>query len=68
MAKARMYFPFFPFKVKCGAEALEIADRQKAHGMIVALKGVIELFKAVKCEEIFTAKFLPFRSYTITGR
>jgi hypothetical protein len=31
MATWRMYFPFFTCEVKCGAAALDIADRQNAH-------------------------------------
>ena len=30
MATSRMYFPFFTCEVKCGASALDIADRQNA--------------------------------------
>ncbi|EOA81597.1 uncharacterized protein SETTUDRAFT_174275 [Exserohilum turcica Et28A] len=42
-----MYFPFLTSEVKCGASALDIADRQNAHSQTVALRGLIELFRLV---------------------
>lgn len=51
MATTRMFFPFLTCEVKCGAAALDVADRQNAHSMTVAVKGVVELFKAVKREK-----------------
>jgi hypothetical protein len=42
-----MYFPFLTSEVKCGASALDIADRQNAHSQTVALRGLIELFQLV---------------------
>ncbi|KAF1950392.1 hypothetical protein CC80DRAFT_519990 [Byssothecium circinans] len=42
-----MYFPFLTCQVKCGAAALNIADRQNAHSMTLAARGVIELFKLI---------------------
>ncbi|RMZ87471.1 hypothetical protein DV736_g5300, partial [Chaetothyriales sp. CBS 134916] len=32
-----MYFPFFSSEVKCGAAALDVADRQNAHSMTLAV-------------------------------
>jgi hypothetical protein len=42
-----MYFPFLTSEVKCGASALDIADRQNAHSQTVALRGLVELFRIV---------------------
>lgn len=55
-----MYFPFFTCEVKCGAAALDVADRQNAHSMTVAVKGVFELFRAVKREKEVDRKILAF--------
>ncbi|KAK9360701.1 hypothetical protein V1504DRAFT_468987 [Lipomyces starkeyi] len=43
-----MYFPFLTCEVKCGAAALDVADRQNAHSMTIAVRAVAELFRAVK--------------------
>jgi hypothetical protein len=37
--------------VKCGASALDIADRQNAHSQTVALRNLIELFRLVGRED-----------------
>lgn len=42
-----MLFPFLACEVKCGREALDVADNQNAHSMTIALRGVVELFQAV---------------------
>lgn len=46
-----MYFPFLTCEVKCGATGLDIADRQNAHSMTLAVRGIVELFKLVKREK-----------------
>jgi hypothetical protein len=51
MATYYMYFPFLTCEVKCGAAALDIADRQNAHSMTLAVRGIVELFRAVKRED-----------------
>ncbi|KAK1807198.1 hypothetical protein LTR12_018459, partial [Friedmanniomyces endolithicus] len=48
MATYYMYFPFLTCEVKCGAAVLDIADRQNAHNMTVAVRAVVELFRVVK--------------------
>ncbi|KAK4031685.1 hypothetical protein C8A01DRAFT_41869, partial [Parachaetomium inaequale] len=48
MATYYMYFPLLACEVKCGAAALEIADRQNAYSMTLAVRGIVELFRAVK--------------------
>lgn len=51
VANYRMYFPFLMCEVKCGAAALDIADRQDAHSMTLAVRAVVELFRLVKREK-----------------
>ncbi|KAL8642309.1 MAG: hypothetical protein Q9228_000987 [Teloschistes exilis] len=48
LATPRMYFPFLTCEIKCGNEALDIADRQNAHSMTVAGRAVVLLFSLVK--------------------
>jgi hypothetical protein len=42
MATYYMYFPFLACEVKCGAAALDVADRQNAHSMTLAARGIVE--------------------------
>jgi hypothetical protein len=51
MATYYMYFPFLTCEVKCGAAALDVADRQNSHSMTLAVRGVVELFRLVKREK-----------------
>ncbi|KAK1810048.1 hypothetical protein LTR12_015596 [Friedmanniomyces endolithicus] len=60
MATWYMYFPFFTCEVKCGAAALDIADRQNAHSMAIAARAVVELFRAVKREKELHRAILAF--------
>lgn len=60
MATTRMYFPFLTCEVKCGAAALDVADRQNAHSMTVAVRALVELFKSVKREEELDREILAF--------
>ena len=60
VATYRMYFPFFTCEVKCGASALDIADRQNAHSMTVAVRALIELFRSVKREKELNREILAF--------
>jgi len=46
-ATYNMYLPFFTSEVKCGASALDIADRQNLHSQTVSLRNLIELFRLV---------------------
>jgi hypothetical protein len=55
-----MYFPFFSSEVKCGAAALDVADRQNAHSMTLAVRGVVELFRLVKRETELHREILAF--------
>ncbi|KAI9730977.1 MAG: hypothetical protein M1834_005438 [Cirrosporium novae-zelandiae] len=55
-----MYFPFLTCEVKCGNTGLEIADRQNAHSMTVAMKGVVALFRRVGREQELHREILGF--------
>jgi hypothetical protein len=48
MATSTMLFPFLACEVKCGREALDVADNQNAHSMTIAVRGVVQLFQAVR--------------------
>lgn len=60
MATDMIYFPFLTCEVKCGDAALETADRQNAHSMTVAVRGVVELYKAVNREQELHREILAF--------
>lgn len=51
MATTRIYFPFLTCEVKCGAAALDVADRQNAHSMSMALRALVILFRWVGREK-----------------
>jgi hypothetical protein len=60
MVTWQMHFPFLTCEVKCGAAALDVADRQNAHSMAVALRGVVDLFRLVKREKELHREILAF--------
>jgi len=60
MATTRMYFPFLTCEVKCGAAALDVADRQNAHSMTVAVRALVELFRFVRREKELHREILAF--------
>ena len=60
VATYRMYFPFFTCEVKCGATALDIADRQNAHSMTIAVRALVELFRSVKREKELDREIFAF--------
>ncbi|EDN08099.1 conserved hypothetical protein [Histoplasma mississippiense (nom. inval.)] len=60
MATYYLYFPFLTCEVKCGAAALDIADRQNAHSATIAVRGLVELFKLVKREKDVDREILAF--------
>jgi hypothetical protein len=60
MATYYMYFPFLTCEVKCGAAALDIADRQNAHSMTLAVRAVVELFRLVRREKEIHREILAF--------
>ncbi|KAK3342729.1 hypothetical protein B0H65DRAFT_394031, partial [Neurospora tetraspora] len=44
----------------CGAAALDIADRQNAHSMTLAVRAIVELFRFVKREDEVNRQILAF--------
>jgi hypothetical protein len=50
LATTSIYFPFLTCEVKCGNEALNIADRQNAHNGSVAVKQLVNLYREVPRE------------------
>lgn len=60
MATTRMYFPFFTCEVKSGAAALEVAGRQNAQSMSVALRALVVLFRSVKREKELDQEIFAF--------
>lgn len=60
MATYNMYFPFLTCEVKCGTAALDVADRQNAHSMTLAVRAITELFRAVKRGEEVNRQILAF--------
>jgi hypothetical protein len=55
-----MYFPFFTCEVKCGAAALDVADRQNAYNMTLAVREVVELFRLIKRKKELYREILAF--------
>ncbi|KAF6811738.1 hypothetical protein CPLU01_15053 [Colletotrichum plurivorum] len=60
MATYLMHFPFLTCEVKCGAAALDIADRQNAHSGTLAARAIVELFRLVKHEKEIDRQVLAF--------
>ncbi|PGH15752.1 hypothetical protein AJ80_05460 [Polytolypa hystricis UAMH7299] len=60
LATYTMYFPFLTSEVKCSENGLEIADRQNAHSMTVAIRGIVELFRQVNREKEISREILGF--------
>ena len=55
-----MYFPFLIAEVKCGNEALNIADRQNAHSAAVAANAIVELYRLVSRQDELHRRILTF--------
>lgn len=60
MATYYMYFPFLTCEVKCGAAALDVADRQNAHSTTLAARAIVELFRLVGREDEVHREILAF--------
>ncbi|KAI9674841.1 MAG: hypothetical protein M1829_003581 [Trizodia sp. TS-e1964] len=60
MGTFTMYFPFLACEVKCGSEAIEVADRQNTHTMTLAVRGIVELFRLVRREKELHQEILAF--------
>lgn len=55
-----IYFLFLTCEAKCSAIALDVVNRQNAHSMTLAVRGVMELFKLVKREKELYQEILAF--------
>lgn len=55
-----MYFPILTCEAKCGIAGLEIADRQNAHSMTLAIRGIVELFRLARKENTLHRELLTF--------
>ncbi|KAI9048904.1 hypothetical protein LZ554_006757 [Drepanopeziza brunnea f. sp. 'monogermtubi'] len=60
MATYAMYFPFFTCETKSGAGLLNVADKQNAHSMTMAVRGIVDLFRLVSREEELHRQILAF--------
>ena len=60
MATYYMLFPFLSNEVKCGLQALDVADCQNAHSMTLAARAVVELFRLVERESELNRELLAF--------
>jgi hypothetical protein len=47
-------------EVKCGPAALDVADRQNAHSMTLAVQAIVKLFRLVKREDEVNRQILVF--------
>jgi hypothetical protein len=59
-AREDMYFPYLTAEIKCGNQALELADRQNMHSMCIALRAVVCLSQAAGCPEKVHRRLLGF--------
>ncbi|KAL8934962.1 MAG: hypothetical protein Q9211_004957 [Gyalolechia sp. 1 TL-2023] len=60
LATWRTLFPFFTREAKGGEGDLDVADRQNAHSMTIAVRGIVELFKLVNRESELHREILAF--------
>ncbi|KAI9782857.1 MAG: hypothetical protein M1816_001677 [Peltula sp. TS41687] len=60
LATWRMYFPFLTCEAKSGIGGLDVADKQNAHSMTMAVRGIVELFKLVNRQDELDRKVLAF--------
>ena len=59
-AREDMYFPYLTGEIKCGNQALELADRQNMHSMCIALRALVSLSQAAGCTEEVHRRILGF--------
>ncbi|KAL1838349.1 hypothetical protein VTJ49DRAFT_2780 [Mycothermus thermophilus] len=60
MATYYMYFPFLTCEVKSSSTVLDVADRQNAHSMTLAVRGIVHLFHLAKREHEVNRQILGF--------
>lgn len=68
IATWQMYFLFLTCEVKCGAAALNVADRQNRHSITMAVRGAVELFRLVGREVELHREILTFSLSRIITR
>ncbi|KAK6212333.1 hypothetical protein LQW54_005466 [Pestalotiopsis sp. IQ-011] len=59
-ATPEILFPFLACEVKSGTGALETSDRQNAHSMTLAVRGIVLLFCLVDCQRELNRTILAF--------
>ncbi|CRG82899.1 hypothetical protein PISL3812_00246 [Talaromyces islandicus] len=59
-AQEDMYFPYVTAEIKCGNQALELADRQNMHSMCIAMRAVVSLSRAAGYPERVHQRILGF--------
>ena len=59
-ARKDIYFPFLTIEVKSSNASLNVADRQNAHSMAIALRGLIELYRRSGREAELHRRILTF--------
>ena len=59
-AREDIFFPFLTSEIKCGKEALDLADRQNAHSMTLAVRGIVELYRKAEREVEVHRKIVAF--------
>lgn len=55
-----IFFPSLTCEVKCGAAGLDTPDRQNAHSMTLAVRGVVALFRSVHREKELHRQIIAF--------
>lgn len=55
-----MFFSFLTAKIKCGNEALNIANRQNAYNVVVATNIIIELYRIISRQNELNRKTFIF--------
>jgi hypothetical protein len=58
VATQEMYFPFFTCEVHCSG--LDVADRENAHSMTLAVRGMVQLFRLAGREKELDQEILAF--------
>ncbi|KAI9748176.1 MAG: hypothetical protein M4579_007292 [Chaenotheca gracillima] len=59
-AREDIYFPFLTSEIKCGKQALDLADRPNAHSMTIAVRAIVELYRRAKRESEVHRRILAF--------
>jgi len=60
LATWRMYFPFFACEAKCGIGDIDVADKQNAHSMTMAVRGIVKLFELAGRRQELDREILAF--------